>query len=78
MDGKLQEELNKLIEISNEKKIIRTSTVAQLLYELKKIRKANMKKRLNIWKVKVLDWKLMIRRENHFWIPVKLRLHQKH
>ena len=36
MDGKLQEELNKLIEIGNEKKMIRTSTVAQLLYDLKR------------------------------------------
>lgn len=36
MDGKLQEELNKLIEISNEKKMIRTSTVAQLLFDMKR------------------------------------------
>lgn len=36
MDSKLQEELNKLIEIGNEKKMIRTSTVAQLLYDLKR------------------------------------------
>lgn len=36
MDGKLQEELNKLIEIGNEKRMIRTSTVVQLLYDLKR------------------------------------------
>lgn len=36
MDWKLQEELDKLIEIGNEKKMIRTSTVTQLLYDLKK------------------------------------------
>lgn len=34
MDDKLQENLNKLIEIGNEKKIIRTSTVTQLLNDL--------------------------------------------
>ena len=36
MDKKLQDELNKLIEIGNEKKMIRTSTVAQLLYDMKR------------------------------------------
>lgn len=36
MDGKLQEELNKLIEIGNEKRMIRTSTVVQLLYDMKR------------------------------------------
>ncbi len=32
----MQEELNKLIEIGNEKRMIRTSTVVQLLYDLKR------------------------------------------
>ncbi len=36
MDGKLQEELNKLIEIGNEKRMIRTSTVVQLLFDMKR------------------------------------------